>query len=532
MIKYNIYKDLFIFFLCLCLIFSLEESLATQCYDLLSKKTNQENKVSASVIYPEAAPENFYSTKLIGPWKGMEKPPGQRSLLGKLAFATYTSENGQTKNYTGRVIDEYESGFQIIDERTGETHQILGNIGEIKSVKIEPFEYKWKKLEYGANKAQLFELIESTVEPFGLIKIGLKNLFGSLSVETVSPGIEVVILRDIQGNKHFLDPDYVGTDFLIIPKSNMQEVIFSTLTAETIKMMDTRKSERLDLVEFLVSRKKYYDDPIYYDFFLKDLSYTKALLYRWYDRHSKVMIDKVSSELGERYIVLLTDPGVANRVDELIILGKKYVQKNPDASPSELRAFFSEHLGRVKIFRGMMLTEQQKRKALKEGIYARGFLNSGNIQNSLINTLDSLSLKKDVPYLENYPKSPGEEISGRIHRLYKAEKSMWISTSKYKEIAESVGYHNSGKINEQGYKLHVFEIEIPKISTIKLEGLFKQVDRYSKEMIAVGSKFKTSLTGDLGVEVFIPYRIKPDDIIKVTTHDSPPAEWRIENSNK
>ena len=296
-------------------------------------------------------------------------------------------------------------------------------------------------------------------------------------------------LRDSKGNEHLLDPDYIGTDFLLLQKSKESRQIFSALApSRRIEILDKRWQDRINLVTQLIEDGRIHDNPKDYDYFSKDLA----------------------------------DPGIAHRADELVSFGKQLLDTNPNITPWQLRELFSSHLGKIKIFRGMVLIESEMRSMMSRGIEAPGFQNMSRARQSMFDTFDSRVRESRV----RYANSPDSEIAARLTDFYDADTRMFISVSKYQEIASLVGYHDSGKVEDQNRRLYVFEIEIPEISILRKQGLFQQENSYGKEIIlSVGSSFRVNETNDLGVEMFVPYKINPNNILKVTRYDSPPPKW-------
>jgi len=162
----------------------------------------------------------------------------------------------------------------------------------------------------------------------------------------------------------------------------------------------------------------------------------------------------------------------------------------------------------------MVLTETEKDSMLKNGIYAPGFLNLDRAHLSLLDTFISLKRSRK----QRYGAGPIDEILARLTDFYDADTRMFISVSKYREIAASLGYYSSDRARDPTQKLYVFEVQIPQISVIWQTGIFKQELLYDGEStVTVGPNFSASETNKPGVEMFVPYKINPESIIRVDT---------------
>jgi hypothetical protein len=287
---------------------------------------------------------------------------------------------------------------------------------------------------------------------------------------------------------------------------------------------DRRRAEREALVgTLLADGGAVYDHPAYYDFLSRDPADTRALLARWYP-FSRELVERVTVSLGERYTPILADPGVANRADQLIDFAPAYLAANPDAGVWQLRQAFSDHLGRETVYRGMVLTEAQARAMTAGGIDAPGFQSPERAARSV-----SESIQSDTHHdFVDYPRSPTAEIQARLTDFYDHGARMTMSVSRYREIAESAGYHASGRAGQPGTSLYLFEIELPRLSLIEQTNLFANERASEDVFIAVGDEFAASEGGDLGVEMFVSHRIPPDAIRGATRYDHPPPAWRRE----
>lgn len=500
---------------------------ASRCEKLFFSTTSSKMEPSYNAKKTPASvrPANYLKVEHV-PFRGMEHLAGQKTNVGKLTHITFAT-SGNTQQLMGRIVREYVAGIDIVDA-SGVNHKINVNSGEIFEVYVEPKEYNWLVPEYAATKAQLLKTVASLGNPFGLVSIkdGSRDvdLYGELSIVEIGPGYRVLSLRDHNNNVHIFDPDYVGENLMLLQNTPESRQIFPSLfSPHRIEIVDTRRQSRKTLISQLAEEGRVYDNPKYYDYLVKDISDTKKLILRWFSDDGKYLIDSFVNNLGERFVVLLTDPGIAQRAKEFVAFGVSILRSRSDVTPWQLREMFSAKLGKTRVFRGMVLTEVEKDSMLKEGIEAPGFKNDSGAKRSLFDTFGSLALKNRARYATD----PRSEVEARLMDTYDADKRMYISVSKYQEIASSVGFHSSDAVGGNNRRLYVFELDVPELSILRQERLFQKDDRYGKHevFVTVGSNFSVSETNDLGLEMFIPYKIDPADIVGVNRYESPPPRW-------
>jgi hypothetical protein len=462
--------------------------------------------------------------------KGLEKLRGQQSNVGKRIRLTFSNrENGQ-QLIVGRIIEEFPAGLTLVDD-LGQVHEINTNKGKIEAAFVEPVEYRWVRTQNRSTKAELFEFLAKSPGVKGLVRFSRLTddkayfLFGELSVVTPEPEYQVISVRDARGIIHLFDPSIVDLSFQIALDPDVVSGIFSSLSArKPQRVLDANWTKRQRFVRQLLAEERIFDNANFYVYFEQNLAESKRLLRRWYPDVALELIDAVMRGLGERFVPLLLEPGIANRSHELIRFGSDILAVNPDVSVWELRRQFSNHLGRRRIFRSMVLTEAERESIESRGILAPGLLDSRKAETALADIFAIRPTAQNV----NYATDPYSEILSRLTVSASADPAMrlYISVSEYRSVAASIGYYDSGKVGEVGRHLYLFEVEVPEISIIRMNGLFQRESPYGGTVeLLIGKDFRTNETKDLGVEMFMPFKIDRTDIKSVWKLAEPPPRW-------
>ncbi|PWU21665.1 MAG: hypothetical protein C5B49_02275 [Bdellovibrio sp.] len=447
-----------------------------------------------------------------------------------MAFVRFRRNHDQSVvKIFGRVLNEGSGGIVLVDEQSGQIFPATTTYGLITEAFVEPKAYEWIRLPYRSSGEQFFAKIIEMDHPFGKVSVPVGNgqhinIYGELSVSEFQPGYKVVVVRDHSGNIHKLDPEFIGTDlFSLLPKNPDAQDIFTTLTSKPLVVVDRRRKERRVLVQRLISDKKIYDNPIFYDYLSGDLSDTRRLINRWYPDSGSKMIEDVTQNLGEKFIILLVDPGVASRLEKFILFGRSALAANADLSAWKLRELFAADLGKTTIQKGIVLTRDQAKAIDVDGIDAEAFLNARTAAAVLDDTFNSLEKSVRAPHATN----PQDEIYGRLKDYFDPGTSMFISVSKYELIAASIGYYDSGYAGDPTRKLYVIEADVPEISVIRETGLFERENRSGRDyIVSVGPDFHVSETQDREVEMFVPFKINPEDLRRpIKEYPTIPPQW-------
>ena len=294
---------------------------------------------------------------------------------------------------------------------------------------------------------------------------------------------------------------------------------------------EIRTKEKIILLKKVISSKQPFENSDIYKYLSLDLNRTEEILNRMYGDRNEI-VKQTKEVLGIKFIPLLIDPGIANRGKEFISFSLKYLSNHSSSSIPELRKAFSEHLGKRKLFRGMVLYSKEMKNITRSGMLAPGMLSKSKDHRILRLFATDDELKRlDETSLKTLPKSIGDEIGARLTNYYKKSESMLMSASAHKEIASSVGYHSSGKpIKKRIGNLYLFEIEVPEISVLDYSG-----DIYSswnmRPLVKINNKI---FDGEKGraIEVFIPHFIAPENIISVEKYIGKVPKYLIRNRNR
>ena len=336
----------------------------------------------------------------------------------------------------------------------------------------------------------------------------MTKLFAYLIILFILPPTPSSFGNGIMGEclEDYLNAHKAGIHNIVPPKSIAQELMDDTLKGEDI-----------------------YGNEKLYNYLGNDLEKVKKKLSTWYysgikDR-AKNYFDIVSELVGKQYTVLLVDPGIIGRAEDFIVFAKNYVELNGQVQPIILRKAYAEHLGTMRLYRGLMLTSDEAEYIAKNGILAPGMRDETVALDKISNIINE----------ENQSGSPFNELKKRFFQKDEnAVKStnLYISTSRYKDLAASAGAHHSPTLDEKIKSLYVYEIEIPRISTLEVNqdtifSSFKPSFRYGTEDYWIKAKRTMTIDNrDMGVEVFVPFHIQRDMIKKQEHFIKIPPEYK------
>lgn len=296
---------------------------------------------------------------------------------------------------------------------------------------------------------------------------------------------------------------FVAISFILLPKGLYANELQPTFVDNT----HVKKTTKAGLCESLFTRfsrsafRKTNDEynvefEEIMDHLQSQLEKINTLVYEMYgEKDGNMLIKLLSNSIGKRFAILLLEPGIANRLEQLFVFAKPYLEQFPQSTPLELRDAFVKSLGNRKVYRGMMLTNDQYKIILKRGIASKGLLN------------DSMSSVFD-------PNNPSiiRDISDHIMEMesdYKPElrgKNFLIPVTDHPLIAQSVAYHDASLRDKVLKKLYLFEFEIPEVTILKFENLYHRGRFFAPKTIRIGD-FSTSEASDPGVEMFVPFFI-------------------------
>jgi hypothetical protein len=462
--------------------------------------------------------------------RGFSKPHGHNSNLGGHMMVEFKLEGeSEFKLISGRVVKEYPAGVELINDADGKLISIHDGDGAIKGASVLADNSPWVKMSKNLDDLPddntPLESRPLAVVTFRDYRKNNGYIIGKVTKGTDPRGESLLKVVDADGNSHILNNDYVDID-MIAPTNTSKWIDQKKIPSNpNINLIDLNSKQRHELVAQLIQTEKFYDDPKLFSFFSKHPKEASRLIDRWYGEEIREAMTLVSKSLGPEYLPLLLDPGIANRVIKFVSFSSVHLAKNPGMNLADLRKAFSKKLGNRKLKRGMLLTPDEAANMQKNGIASPGLRNKKKTSIALYETLDPNQRRSE----KGYARSPHDEMAARLTDFDDSSQNQFLSATIYDDIAKSVAYHDSIGSSNEGRKLYVFEIEVPEISVIEKKGLFDPdtVSRMNDRVIVVEGKGTYDMR-DLGVEVFIPFKIQPEQIKQVNQIKETPSGYRWE----
>lgn len=454
-------------------------------------------------------------------------PYNKKEYIGNRAYLEYASENGITQSITGTVVANLDAGaglyiqsdkdHQVIPIEQEYSGRIKTSAGEVKTLKLKPPEEDWELIagidrwSKSSYKEQVHKLLGQD-ETGCVLKTEIEKepivIAGKASIVEQVPGYQVLRISDSNQNRHLIDLDYVDSNSTSIAKVEEEPPVTST-KLQPVQLISKTYKKRADIVDRVlddVEKRKIspFDNKDFYGYLAEDLESTRKLLRKLYPNESDQLISTITQVLPENNIILLADPGIASRLPEMIDFVRQGKIDTSKISPFELRQKFSEHLGTQKIYRGMVITDNQAQNMVQNGILAPALLDKKTARAKMIDLLDPDEKISTKPKAKSYR----DEIIQRVSTNCK--ENLFMSVTSYPDIAVSLG-NNYGQRNDGSEKLYIFDVDMPKISVLKGgEGMFDVTARYDLKCLKVGNNsfdMKNDLTG---IESFVPCFIPND----------------------
>jgi hypothetical protein len=240
----------------------------------------------------------------------------------------------------------------------------------------------------------------------------------------------------------------------------------------------------------------------------------KEKLLRRYEWRSREY-NQFKQELGENFTTCIFHPGVDTRQKDFISFAKQLRTTNPQITTFQTVQDFGNNLGDIQIYRGMALKPEDIPVIEKSGILAPALLKKERGLKALYNLLDPSTPEFDFGL--DYPSDFGSDANSRSTDLgVDAGSTISTSTSAFKEVASSVGWHTSGNTNKEGFVPYIFTLQVPKMLCYQEEDIER--DYRGPEKIKIGDK----IFGRKGMEIFVPFAILPKYIKRVERTEIPP----------
>lgn len=432
-----------------------------------------------------------------------------RPFLGNIVHTTYMDGQNE-KAIVGRIISSSPDSIKIFDAGTGNIYAI--STEQINKFSVKPSIIKWHSDEV-KNLNEVANIIQKNPDGFCLASVKYINnatqeietavLTGKLSIVEYAPDYKVVQIKEGNGVTHLIDLDCTKTNISVADKyyPELNNIKNGTET-KPVNLVFSPGEERMALFneffnDMYNKNLSIFDNPKFYDYLTKNLDETKHLIDRWYGENSeKLILEFNKLGLEQKNIVLLADPGIASRMDKLA----EFVDLNKHnhsiiGTPSDLRKAFSNWLGTTKIYRGMVLSDNDMKQISQNGLFAHGLVNKDSGKRAIMKLIapeQRYSLMTENNFLE--------EIQTRISG-YSYGDGMIMSASKYEDVAKSVGYHSSGRC-DKGVEPYLFSMEVPTISTLYPKGLFNAEYRVGGQL-KIGDNIY-DMEND-PVELFVPF---------------------------
>jgi hypothetical protein len=201
-----------------------------------------------------------------------------------------------------------------------------------------------------------------------------------------------------------------------------------------------------------------FDDFRLYEYYEKHPEVVDAIVRKWYgDEYVNTWAPEIRKHRSEAWMLLL-EPGVADRVAEFTRFISSKDNNMKSETLFELRNRFKSYLGVTRVYRGLLMTEQEASRVNAEGVWAPILQNSETKQNSL--------------FTEAFG-GPAEDITTRVNTHYSPHekvsfKGLSISVTEFPEIGIAVAnkiFKSFGRREDK--KTYIVTIDIPEISLVR-----------------------------------------------------------------
>ncbi len=228
------------------------------------------------------------------------------------------------------------------------------------------------------------------------------------------------------------------------------------------KSTTTIKTEQDSLKVKKLFNGRIFDNLDFYMQLSKNPQLVRKLLVSWYgSQFTHVWLPKLKFKDFD-YSTLLLDPGIADRVGEFINFSKKYTEDHPNVSIYQLRKAFANYLGKITLYRSMILTPEQAAYLAKYGIDSAGLFSKTEFPDKWLKT--------------GY--GPIKDIISRITQDNETA-SLAISAPESPEVAISAASYrlNSSITNEF---IYIFKIETDEINIVRENQRLTTIPYFSK----------------------------------------------------
>ena len=307
--------------------------------------------------------------------------------------------------------------------------------------------------------------------------------------------------------KKYNDP-VVDTEFVSQMKELLAQEPFKTFNKKSfkIKAQDAiNNSPTLDETVDEIYKdmiKKHitpFDNPKMYNYVIQHDEKLDYLLEQIYG-YGKDKYDEIfeQSKIDKKHKVLLIDPGVASRFEELAEFVNNKKIDTSKIEPFELRQKFSDYLGTETVYRGMYFynPEEGIEQLKQQGARASSFKKEGNIQAAIEYFLAPSS------YFNTTIKSI---LSHKISSPQSG--NPFLSVTSIYDIAAAV----PKKYDDPECPVVVIKTELPKLSMIKQKGRFANIQHGPARVLCIDGKRYPYETQQDKIEAFVPFFMPTDN---------------------
>ena len=202
-------------------------------------------------------------------------------------------------------------------------------------------------------------------------------------------------------------------------------------------------------------------------FTASNISLPSDLIKKWYGS-SFLRTWSAKSKINNLNVLpLLTEPGIADRAAEFILFSTDYIKQNPSTNLTELRFAFSNYLGSRKVYRALVLTEQQATYIKTHGMLSPGLYSGKNSLSDWFNSKNS---------------GPVHDITSR-NLIDDNQLSLVLSVSSIPEVAIA-GSSSRFNPNDLSKSIYLFELNIPEIEIVNDNQRLSTTPAYRKLRLA------------------------------------------------
>ena len=254
-----------------------------------------------------------------------------------------------------------------------------------------------------------------------------------------------------------------------------------------------------------------FENPLLYKFLGKDSKKLDALLDKLY-RRKLPKYDKALEDSGidKKHRVLLVDPGVTSRLEELTEYVKTKKIDTSKVTPFDLRKGFSDYLGTETVYRGLNSSEGEEliTTLKQEGMYPQFHEDKDAVLNS-------------IKYYLTTTAKPVWNLFSKFRDVIGGKHTEFMSVSKIYDVAASVPKQS----NLAKTPVVVVKSEVPKLSVVKQRGDFAQRFPIDEEVLVVGDKKFDYATKREEIEAFVPFYMPTKKATYKIDTQTPDYRW-------